>query len=397
MVEEKQNLRTRKIQVVMLLSNAYNPDDRVRNEAVSLDRSKYKVTILAWDRFLDKPRHEERDGISIQRIRLKAGYGQGPVKFLIYLWISLLYLIKIFKLKPDIVHCHDFDTYLVGLIYVRLHKAVKLIFDAHENYYMMMKPLVPKPISNWIASLESRYTKYADFVIASCASNADHYRERGAQNTVVIGNWKDPDLYQISMDKKEQKRLEIGADGHMVVTYIGSLTPDRNVIPLIEAIRERPWAFVIVGGTGGEEAEIRQLCEKMPNAYFPGYIHPDDVPLFTATSDVIFYGLDSNDLYAPYNAPNKLFEALAAGKPILASDLGGELSGIVRTEGCGVLISQITSRSIGEALDHIKDPGTRIAMEDRSRKAGKEVYNWKIASRKLTRLYEALEKDPLGH
>ncbi len=52
-----------KKRVVMLLSNAYNPDDRVRNEALALGSENYDVHIIAWDRFLDKPKEEIIDVI----------------------------------------------------------------------------------------------------------------------------------------------------------------------------------------------------------------------------------------------------------------------------------------------------------------------------------------------
>ncbi len=375
-----QNYSNEKIKVVMLLSNAYNPDDRVRNEALTLDHLKYDVTILAWDRFLDKPYQEVIDGIAINRIRLKTGYGQGIGKFLLYFGAWILFFIKIVKLNPDIIHCHDFDTYLVGIFYAWVNKKSRIIFDAHENYYMMMEPLVPKPVSRFIAHLEKKYVKFADLVIASCDANATHYRSRGAENIVVVGNWKDPSLYAFPPEQLDKKRAEIGASHHLIVTYIGSLTADRNVLPLIYSVKERASAFVIIGGTGGQESEIRQLCSTIPNAYYPGYIHPDDVPIFTSISDVIYYGLDSSDSYAPYNAPNKLFEALAAGKPIIACDLGGELSNIIKAEGCGILIPYINSDTIGDALDNIMNPELRKSMEQNSENAGRLQYNWKLAS-----------------
>jgi glycosyltransferase involved in cell wall biosynthesis len=390
MDSNNKNFLQKKTRIVMLLSNAFNPDDRVRNEALALSDLKYNVIIVAWDRFFNKPQQEVIDGITIKRLRLKAGYGQGLRKFFNYFQIWILFLIQVVKLKPEIVHCHDFDTYFVGLIYTMFNRKTKLVFDAHENYYMMMKPLVPKIISRFISFSEKKSIKYADLVISSCVATGNHYRERGANNLVVIGNWKDPVLYEFPPEKILKERNEIGANDCLIITYIGSLTEDRNVIPLIEAVRNRPWAFLIIGGTGGQEQEIKQLCGTLSNTYFPGYIHPDDVPLYTSISDVIYYGLDATDLYAPYNAPNKLFEALAAGKSIIASDLGGELSNIVKTEKCGVLISSITSVSIGEALDEIADSTLRVVMENNSKRAGETLYNWKTASNKLRNAYQCM-------
>lgn len=379
-----------KSRVVMLLTNAYNPDDRVRNEAIALTDANYEVIILAWDRLLKKPKVEVVDQILIKRTRMKVGYGQGIGKYLSYLVLIPMFLFQIIALRPDIVHCHDFDTLYIGVVYSWINRKVKLVFDAHENYYMMMNPLVPKVISRFIWFLEGRFTKYADLLIASCEANAAHYQVAGAKNVIVIGNWKNPSLYSFPSEYLEKKRAEIGANNHLIITYIGSLTKDRNVIPLIMAVRERPDHFVIIGGTGGQESEISQLCSTLPNAFFPGYVHPDDVPLLTAISDVIYYGLDPSDVYAPYNAPNKLFEALAAGKPIIAGDLGGDLSNLVSAENCGILISHLNSKTIGEALDVMANSHLRNIMGENSRKAGVLSYNWNLASIKLKNAFETL-------
>lgn len=374
----------------MLLTNAYNPDDRVRNEAIVLRDANYEVIILAWDRFLNKPKVEVLDQLLIRRLRLKAGYGQGIGKIMSYVILVPFFLSNLIKLQPDIIHCHDFDTLYVGIVYSWIKRRVKIVFDAHENYYMMMKPLVSKFMAEFIALMERKITKFSDLVIASCDANATHYQDRGAKNIVVIGNWKDPIIYHFPFEQLEKKRAEIGVKNHLIVTYIGSLTIDRNVLPLIHAIKERPGFYVIIGGTGGQESEIRQFCSTMTNAYFPGYIHPDEVPIFTAMSDIIYYGLDSSDSYAPYNAPNKLFEALAAGKPIIASDLGGDLSHIIETEKCGVLTLHLNSKTIGEALDFMENPELRKTMQENSKKAGLSVYNWRFASIELKNAYQTL-------
>jgi len=379
--------------VVMLLSNAYDPDDRVRNEALALHTEGYEVVILAWDRFGSKPKEETHNGIQVKRVQLRSGYGQSFLKFLAYglLWVSFLF--RTAALKPDVVHCHDFDTFFVGLIYSSLAQRCKFVFDAHENYAMMMKPLVPIVIYRLIRQLENKFVKQADLVISACKATASYYGEMGAKNVITVGNWKSPDAYKFSRESIESKKNAIGIDDQLVVTYIGSLTEDRNVIPLIQAVKSRSGYFLMIGGAGGQEAQIKKLAEGAANIYFPGYIHPDEVPLYTALSDIIYYGLDASDHYAPYNAPNKLFEALAAGKPILACDLGGELTSIVRLCNCGFLIKSMETTIIGDALDHLVDENYRREFADKSKSAGENQYNWRIAKQKLLSAYNLLVKE----
>lgn len=152
----------------------------------------------------------------------------------------------------------------------------------------------------------------------------------------------------------------------------------------------RSWVFLILGGKGDQEEEIRSACSKASNVYFPGYIHPDNLPLLTAASDVIYYGFDPENIYAPFNAPNKLYEALAAGKPVLAGDIGGELSSVVNNTQCGILLRKVTSDTIGAAIDVFADESSRTAMAERSREAGLTNYDWRIAKQRLTSAYHRL-------
>lgn len=378
----------------MLLSNPYHPDDRVRNEALALVEFGYEVIILAWDRDGTHPEQETLSGLKIKRKNLHAGYGQGLDKLFGYLLIWFWFIKEMNRLKPAVIHCHDYDTYLAGCWYIWFHRRVKLVLDTHENYSMMMKPLVSDWVVFGITSLEKLLTRIAHLVVSSNQATADYYKSCGAQSGVVVGNWKNPVLFEFDVDKISKKRQELGIiDGQLVIAYIGALSADRNVIPLLQTLRTRSDAFLILGGKGDQENEIRGFCSEMQNVYFPGYIHPDQVPLFIAVADLIYYCYEPSHVYAPYNAPNKLYEALAAGKAVLASDLGGELSEVVKKEQCGVLISHVDPATIGAAIDLLAQDSVRSVMQARSKIAGETVYNLALAQGKLKDAYCELLSD----
>jgi glycosyltransferase involved in cell wall biosynthesis len=162
------------------------------------------------------------------------------------------------------------------------------------------------------------------------------------------------------------------------------------VIPLINAIRERPWIFLILGGRGPQEETIRIACSSLGNVFFPGYIKPDEVPFFTALADIIYYCYNPQYAYASFNAPNKLYEALAAGKAILASNIGGEITKVVQSVKCGILISQVNTETIGCAIDQLAQESVRCPMQDRAYQAGLTTYNWAIAKKRLASTYSEL-------
>jgi glycosyltransferase involved in cell wall biosynthesis len=375
----------------MLLSNPYNPDDRVRNEALALMEIGCAVTILAWDRNGTWPANEWLSGIEVKRVMVSAGYELGLKKILRYFRVWQWFINELDKMRPDVVHCHDYDTYLAGVWYALFHPHTRLVLDTHENYYMMMKPLVSNKVVFSIGLMERILTHFAHLLISSNQATADYYNNFGARGTTVISNWKDPKVYEFEIDVITKKNQELAIkDNQLVIVYIGALSADRNILPLLQAIRGRSDVFLILGGRGDQEGEIRSVCLEMNNVYFPGYVHPDEVPLFTALADVVYYCYDPDHIYAPYNAPNKLYEALAAGKALLASDLGGELSNVVRSVQCGVLLSQVDHVTISNAIDLLLQKPVRLAMQAASRDAGQTTYNWTIARDKLKLAYTAL-------
>lgn len=107
----------------MLLTNAFEPDPRVHQEALSLIHNDYDVTILCWDRDYKFPPQEVIDGIRTEGIYVPLTHGSGStqVPFL------LLFCVKAYARASvkdfDIVHCHDFDTLPLGYLLSKRKKA----------------------------------------------------------------------------------------------------------------------------------------------------------------------------------------------------------------------------------------------------------------------------------
>ena len=84
---------TNRKRVLMLLTNAFEPDPRVHQEAISLVENGYDVTILCWDRDRKFPPEEVIDGIKIERIYVRSTHGRGStqVPFLLFFWLKSLW------------------------------------------------------------------------------------------------------------------------------------------------------------------------------------------------------------------------------------------------------------------------------------------------------------------
>ena len=169
-------------------------------------------------------------------------------------------------------------------------------------------------------------------------------------------------------------------DGHEFV---------RQLLPLIEAAREMPGVQVLLWGDGHQRAAVEAAVAQVPNTRYLGWLPASQVPLHTRLADVIYYCLVPDYPGAVYNAPNTLSNAMAAGRPIIANDVG-DLGRIVRETGCGVLVPAVTPEEIREAVETLRDPAVRQRLGRAGRAAAEARYNWAAAERQLEQVYAEL-------
>lgn len=371
----------------MLLTNAFEPDPRVHQEAKSLVENGYDVTILCWDRDCKFPPEEAIDGITIERIYVHSTHGRGStqIPFLLLFWLKTYG--RAISRDFNIVHCHDFDTLPLGYVLAKRKKA-KLIYDAHESYVDMLGNL-PWLLKKAIYKAENVFLKRIDLLISVGEVLRETFEKRGVRRSCVVGNWKDPSKFKFPPDflKEEKQGLRI-SNGQLVISFIANLGKERQLTQLIEAVKETPSVTLVVGGDGPCRGVVQEAARTHSNIIYLGYVHPSKVPLYIAISDIIFYSFDPSNPNAKFSAPNKLFEALAAGKAVLTGDFG-EIGRIVKQAKCGIILNNYSILEIKEALATLKaetlDPFKENAYRHALRK-----YNWKNASLILLSHYESL-------
>ena len=376
----------------MLLDNAFRPDPRVANEAASLARAGYRVTILAWDREGERQPFETWHGVRIERLgpRSRHRLGSAQLVYLALFWWQVFW--RLVGAEADAIHCHDFDTLPIGYLVSAL-KGCRLIYDAHESYADMLAANVAPWIKRAVVGLERLLCGRTDAVLTVGALLEAELRRRGARRTWVVGNWKSLEEFQLDPEAIASARRELGLDAALLVGYVGWLNADRGVVPLLEAVEGLEGVGLVIGGDGPLAERVREHAARCPRIRALGYVDPRRVPLYTCVVDVIYYGLDTSNPNARYSAPNKLFEALAAGKAVVCNDCG-EIGRVVREEGCGVVVRELTSEALARAFGELRQPGRLAECQARARRAGQERYNWARAGQELLGLYHAVGLSP---
>jgi glycosyltransferase involved in cell wall biosynthesis len=374
-------------QVLMLLTNAFNPDPRVHREALELVNAGYQVKILGWDRDRAAVPFEEIDGIQVERVFLRSTHGLGASQIFFLLGFWLKALLRVRGTYFDIVHAHDFDTLPLGYVLSRLKDAA-LVYDAHESYVDMMYQL-PAAIRRLISCTETCLLRRAKLVITVGDLLRNHFLERGAKRAVVVGNWQDYRKFQFQPDRIAAVRNQFGIqDGVPIVCFIANLGWERQLPQLLDAARQYPGIHLIIGGDGPCRSMAEVAARESRNITYLGLVPPNKIPLLTAASDAIFYGFDPKNPNSRFSAPNKLFEALAAGKTVITADFG-EIGEIVRSELCGIILRDYSVEAITESFRKLEDPSA-IQMGIKAGVLGQNTYNWQIAGRRLLNSYTEL-------
>ncbi len=375
----------------MLLSNAFRPDPRVAREAQGLTQAGHKVTVVCWDRQAEFAPHDTEDGYQVRRIRdVRSTYGAGARQILHTPRFWRAAAQEILPLAPAVIHCHDLDTLPAGW-WLKARTGAKLVYDAHEDYPAMMSLYLPQPLVKMLSWLERRLLHRVDYTITASTVFADKLRAGGFGPVVTIGNYQPLAPFDsVRQDDVKVVRHDLGlAPDQLVVAYIGGFSRNRQLLPLIEAARELPEVEFLLWGDGHQRAAMEEAVHNTSNARYLGWLPPDRVPLYTSMADVIYYCLLSDYPGAIYNAPNTLSNAMTAGRPIIANDVG-DLGRIVRQTGCGLLLPEVTPKAIHNAIERLKDPAVRQRMGEAGRAAAETEYNWAVASQKLKRIYTDL-------
>jgi len=362
--------------VLMLLSNEYRPDVRVEKEARSLLRSGWDVTVLAWDRGHRRPIEGTQDGVRVRRVRTRAFSAKSGLALNYPLFIIAL-LRNSRKEGFSVVHAHDLDTLLAGALISKLRR-VPLVYDAHEHYAEMVSQDLPRAIARAFDLVERALVRGADRIVAANQRIAEYLGEWSKVEPVVVMNCIEPP----SIDGQRPAHKGI------VVFYGGSLEPLRFIEEAILAVQGQKDIVLRVAGEGSLRGMVEDAGTSGDNVEYIGYVDHEMLLSEMADADAVIAMLDPSNINNRIGTPNRLFEAMAVGTPVLVSE--GTLSGeIVERTGSGLTV-QWSVAGFKEALERLTDPALRAELGENGRMAVEREYNWKAMESRLLALYDSL-------
>ncbi len=244
---------------------------------------------------------------------------------------------------------------------------------------------VPGPVLRWYKAQERRWAAAASAVVTVNAPIAEHLAgiwRLDPAPTVLLNcqpRWEAPavrpDLIREAAAMAARTRI---------VLFLGRLGRERGLDEAAEAVLRIEDAALVMMGFGHWADRLR---ERDRDPRFAGHhvtlppVHPDDVPRWTASADVSIVAVPANSLNQRLSSPNKFWESLTAGTPVVVGRDLEVMRRIVEAEGLGAVADPADPADIARALSSVLNapPAEREAMRARCLAITRDRYAWETA------------------
>jgi glycosyltransferase involved in cell wall biosynthesis len=340
-------------------------------------KENYEVNLIVADNKGD----EVKNGINIFDVGKKAGRVNR-----IFKTTQKVYQ-KAIELDSDIYHLHDPELIPIGLKLKKIGK--KVIFDAHEDVALQilsksyMNIVLRSILSKSFLVFEKFAFKKFDYIVTATPHIRDKFLKINA-HCMDINNY--PKLEEFDLDAIKEKKEN-------AVCYIGSIAAIRGIKEIVRAMEHVGDVKLLLAGDFREkdvEAEVRSYkgWNKIEELGFLDRIGVANVMSRSLAGLVTLHPIINYQDALPV----KMFEYMAAGLPVIASNIK-LWQKIINDAKCGICVDPLDPKAIAQAIEYIvKNQAVAKDMGQSGKKAVLEKYNWSIEEAKLFSVYEELIK-----
>lgn len=421
-------------QVVLLVHGTFERDPRVRRHAAAARDAGYRVAVLSVGSEREHPRWGEQvDGIAVFESRSTDRTIAGRLRVLVSLlrrsrtntgpadqnegsrhavgaelpnsvpplarssWRDLLDVallirqnIAVFRqfrgVGGRVVHANDLNVLPAGVLLARYWRAA-LLYDSHE-LWTETNPAWSPFQRKLLSLLERLIIRRCDAVVTVNNAVARELAHRyGIQQPVVVMNcpeWSD------TVEMPRSVRLP---GRPLRVVYLGMLNEARGLQPLIDAAAATQDVELTIIGHGSQAAAVAAHAGRLNQNGRIRVLPPVDVSAVLQTLRAFDVGVipyPAASLNMRLSSPVKLFEYMAAGLAVVASDLP-VIREIIEATGCGVLVQPANIDDLTTALTTLaSDPETVTAMGAAGMRAARDTYNAAAEHKRLLHIYARL-------
>jgi len=361
--------------------------------AQALAQRGHEIYVITLE-FPGTPAYEDMDGVKVYRAAIELGHPN----FLTWVLLFNHFMEKLAaqlcrKVKPDIIHAHD---WLVSPSAISLKQYVNapLILTVHSTEVGRAQGL-HGPDSFTIDGFEwwATYEALRVIVTSEAMKNevSSHFKLQ-RDKIETIPNAVDLKRFEISVDRQRVRRKYVAPYEKMVL-FTGRLTPQKGVEYLIHAVplilQRNPEAKIVIVGEGWLRDGLENLSRSIGHrdkVLFTGFLPERDLEEIMVSADVLVVP----SIYEPFGIV--ALEGMAAGVPVVASRTGG-LAEVINHSQTGILVYPRKPESITWGVNQVlSNPNYAQQLIKNAKDELRKNFSWNAVAEKTIKLYEEVLK-----
>lgn len=376
--------------VVLIRSNPVSPDPPVEKVADTLLSLGFKVTVIGWDRNSNEDKTEElkleRGNAEIIRFGIPAVFGGGIKKNLIPLrkfQSKLKAWLESNAKNFDIIHAFDFD---IGFIANKISKKYNKPLIYHIlDFYIDSHNIPSSFLKDKIKKSEFSVINNSYATVICSEKRKEQISGSYPKRLEIIHNTpKATEEFDSGFELK-------GSKDKCKIAYVGILAGSRFIREIIEFVKSDGRFEFHIGGFGSMENEIVKAAQDCERIYFYGKLPYKKTLTLENSCDIMTAIYDPKVPNHKYAAPNKFYESLMLGKPVVMAKNTG-FDEIIEKNKIGCLID-FSFEGLSKGLEDLISRKENFPEISKTMKQlYKEKYSWSIMEERLTKLYSEFIK-----
>ena len=394
------------MRVCLLFQSDFPPEPRLARTAKALLELGHEVSLFCDNRN-ERPHDENLDGLKVRRVS-HASIRPDALKQVLRLPIfwNPVWCAQFFAFvragRFDAIHAINLTMAPLAWLTARRF-GLHFVYDMYEPYpdalrSWQLTSMFDRVFRNATAAelLDRRCLRAADHVIVVVEEAMDYVLHMGVLPKKISVIQNVPDTQALLAQPVDDTILQ-RYDQCFTIVYTGMVGNERGLDTVVAGMMELknriPESRLVIVGGGPHEGHLRELARKLsvePWVEFTGWTDHRMFATYIRAADVCIVPQPANP-YVDKTLPNKLFDYMALGKPVVVSD-AKPLARIVRACDCGEVFTSESPESFVEAVLAVK---TRLHEAGHNgEQAVANQYNWRLASRNLAEVYARLSATP---
>ncbi len=311
--------------------------------------------------------------------------------FLFYAFFNIRLFFFLLFHRYDLLVANDLDTLIPNFLVSKL-KRIPLVYDSHE-YFTGLPELIDRPFvrSVWKA-VEKRIFPQLKYVMTVSEAIAELYENEYNKRPVTIRNCSGSSA---GISAYSHKELGLSEDHLLLIFQGGGINIDKGGEELVDAANMTENVSLLIVGSGDVLPVLKQKVDMLnigDRIKFIPKVPWEELMRFTKSADAGMCLEKDTNLNYRFSLPNKLFDYISAGIPVITGNLP-EISRVILAYNCGIKIPSITPEEISKAIISLRDDNDLLNKLKRNAVNASASLNWEKEAVKVTGFYNKIIKN----